>query len=93
MKGIGKTARLRLLAGVTVVVLAGIISLQVYWLYTSYKDQQSRFKADVENTLVTTILKSQLVNSLPGISSGDLDSLPVNNVYEAISRTVGSILR
>lgn len=36
---------------VTIAVLSGIISLQIYWLISSYRQQESRFKTDVQNAL------------------------------------------
>lgn len=60
--------RLRWLAGITAAALLGIIALQVYWLSTSYAEQQSRFKADVESALTSTIIKTQLAAELTGIA-------------------------
>lgn len=44
----------------TITVLAGIITLQVYWLVTSYQQQRSRFKADIQNALSSANVKTTL---------------------------------
>lgn len=51
--------RLGLLAGTTTVALLGILVLQGYWLLTSYKQEQTRFRAEVENALTAMIVRTQ----------------------------------
>jgi two-component system phosphate regulon sensor histidine kinase PhoR len=51
--------RLNWLAGITTTALLGILVLQGYWLYNSYLQEQTRFRAEVENALTTMIVRTQ----------------------------------
>jgi len=62
-----KGNHLVLLVVITATALSGIIAMQVYWLRTSYQQQQSRFTADVQNSLTMVTVKYQLT----GLSSDD----------------------
>lgn len=55
--------RLKILTILTAAALAGIVVLQAYWLSSSFSEQKSRFSADVENALLSTQIRSQLMNS------------------------------
>ena len=52
--------KLKWLAGIAIVALLCIIGLQVFWLRTSYKEQESRFMADAENVLISTQVKMNM---------------------------------
>ena len=73
---VNRQNKLRYLAALTAVVLAGIIALQFYWLYTSYKQQSNRFRADVTSIVSEVAMYESMVNvynsagsNAPGSSS------------------------
>jgi two-component system phosphate regulon sensor histidine kinase PhoR len=76
---IRKQRFIRYLATTTVVVLAGIITLQIYWLGTSYQQQKSRFKTDIQNALsatnVKTLIKKAIASKNELAEAVDLNSL------------------
>lgn len=69
----------------TVTVLAGIILLQFYWIVTSYRQQKSRFKADVQNALSSANVKTTLKKAFSTRTSdlaGAFDLENLTNVTE-----------
>lgn len=69
-----RTYTLRLLTGITALMLAGIIALQVYWLQASYTEQRSRFAADIENAVLASVIRLQMDKSLHQATRGAVDS-------------------
>ncbi len=67
--------RLSWLAGITTTALLGILVLQGYWLYFSYQQEQTRFRAEVENALTATIIKTQFSQVF---KSSDRDTFPAS---------------
>jgi len=65
-----KKNRLLLPAVFTAAGIMGILGLQVYWLVISFSQQESRFKADVENALSAAAIKISIglkaANEIPG---------------------------
>ena len=55
--------RLAFFAGITTTALLGILVLQGYWLYNSYQQEHVRFRAEVENALSTTIIRTQFAEA------------------------------
>lgn len=49
---------------ITVIILAGIIALQFYWLLTSYQQQQQRFYTDIDNALASANNKVTLSKAM-----------------------------
>lgn len=86
-------SRLKYLTFITSLVLAGVIVLQFYWLYTSYTEQQSRFKADIENALTATAIKIQVESSLQHTSIPGIDSLRKKGISDIVSKAVGKLPR
>lgn len=52
--------RLKWLTVVTMFILCCIVVLQFYWLYTSYTQQKTRFKTDIQNALATANFKATM---------------------------------
>lgn len=52
------------LTGITVIMLAGIVALQFYWLLSSYRQQQQRFYTDIDNALASTSARLLLDKAL-----------------------------
>ncbi len=67
----GTQQRLRRLAVITAATLAGIIALQVYWLYTSYTQQRKRFKADITSTLADVSMYESMDNVMKTGAGGN----------------------
>lgn len=68
------TVTLGRLAFLTTFTLSGIIALQVYWLYASYREQKARFTADVENALTVVAIRAQL-RPVTGAAPTSVDSV------------------
>jgi two-component system phosphate regulon sensor histidine kinase PhoR len=49
---------------ITVIMLAGIVALQFYWLLSSYQQQQKRFYTDIDNALASASNKITLSKAL-----------------------------
>ena len=79
-----KERLIRNLTIVTVTVLAGIITLQVYWLITSYRQQKSRFKTDIQNALASANLKISFKKALNVQSKELLNALDLDALNKAI---------
>jgi signal transduction histidine kinase len=75
-----------MLAWFTAIALLGIIALQAYWLVTSYRQQESRFSADIENAITAASVKLTLEQS--GLTT--YDSL-TDGVSEIISTALGKV--
>jgi len=77
--------RMQWLAGVTAFMLCGIIALQVYWLITSYRQQRSRFTADIENAVVASMVKMQLESEMFSPQAGIME----DSLMGQLSRLTG----
>jgi two-component system phosphate regulon sensor histidine kinase PhoR len=77
---------IKYLAITTVTVLAGIILLQLYWIFTSYQQQKSRFKADIQNALSSANVKTTLKKAFDTKTSGLAGVIDVNNLTDIIER-------
>lgn len=77
-----KEAFIKNLTIITVALLTGIITLQVYWLVTSYKQQESRFKTDIQNALSSANSKVTLRKAL---NAKDNELLQLFN-FEALNK-------
>lgn len=75
---------IRNLTIVTIAVLTGIISLQIYWLITSYKQQESRFKTDIQNALSSANSKVTLRKAFNAKENGPLRLFD----FEALSKQI-----
>jgi signal transduction histidine kinase len=75
---------IRNLTIVTVTVLAGIITLQVYWLITSYRQQKSRFRTDIQNALASANVKISFKKALNIKSNELLNALDLDALNKGI---------
>jgi two-component system phosphate regulon sensor histidine kinase PhoR len=83
-----KEGFIRYLAITTVVVLAGIITLQIYWLVTSYSQQKSRFKTDIQNALSAANVKTTLKKAMA--SKNELgDAIDLKGLANMLERSEG----
>lgn len=90
-KAKNKINRLKYLTVITAIVLTGVIVLQFYWLYTSYTEQKSRFKADIENALTAVAINIQVESSLQNTSIPGMDSLRKKGISNIVSKVVGKL--
>jgi two-component system phosphate regulon sensor histidine kinase PhoR len=77
---------IKYLAIITVTVLAGIILLQLYWVITSYRQQKSRFKADIQNALSSANVKTTLKKAFETKASGLAGVIDVKTLTDIIER-------
>lgn len=75
---------IRNLTIVTITVLAGIITLQVYWLITSYRQQKSRFRTDIQNALTAANVKISFKKALNMRSNELLSALDMDALNKGI---------
>lgn len=68
----------------TVTVLAGIILLQLYWLITSYQQQKTRFKADIQNALSSANVKTTLKKAFNTKNNELADAIDLSSLSSAI---------
>lgn len=83
--------RLRALTVITVLVLAGILLLQVYWLVTSYKEQKERFTADIENALIASNVTTVLTDLIKQSGNEFLEAFDMKDLADQMSSSVNSI--
>lgn len=88
---LNKFSRLKILTCITVGVLAGIIALQIYWLVTSYKEQQSRFTADIESAISTAVVKVELGQGMDEKIKGVEDSVRAEKLLQFVFNMVDKI--
>jgi len=67
--------KLTRLVWITCIALLGIIALQVFWLFKSYREQKEKLLATVENTLLETQVLSGVSSSLSAVSSDLADDI------------------
>jgi len=73
--------RLSYLAALTALALACIVALQVYWLYTSYTQQRTRFKSDIGSIVTEVAVYQSMVNaynSAQKLDAGAGSSIVIN---------------
>ena len=71
--------------------ILGIIALQVFWLKSSFEENRSRFKADVENSLTATILKQQISAAAAQELGNMKSSMLTSNVTDALTSILEKI--
>lgn len=83
----GRERKLKILTVVTATALAGIIALQAYWLNSSFREQRTRFAADAENVLLSTLIRSQLT-ARNGDSVSDVLSPDIGIMLASVMNTM-----
>jgi signal transduction histidine kinase len=78
---------------ITISVLIGIITLQVYWLVTSYRLQKSRFKADIQNALSTANVKTTLRKALLVKNNELLNAVDLKSWVESIESSNSILMK